>query len=269
MKKVLIWVAAVILTLTAAIYQRMTGPTYPLRLQTEVNNSEFNFKLTRSASIGEGCTVIVPVNEHITNVKLVYRKYPGKFTYDTIPMQKDNQYWYAALPTQPPAGKLEYFVVFYDSNKQAFYNNKDKTAIVRFKGDVPSAALIPHVIAMFFAMLFSTAAALMALFNVGNFRRVSFIAFGLLTLGGLIFGPIVQHFAFGEAWTGWPVGKDLTDNKTLITAVFWLGAVILNWKKPRRWAVIVAAVVLLAVYSIPHSARGSEYNYETEEVTTG
>lgn len=268
-KTILIWVAAIIITLTAAIYQRMTGPTYPLRLKTEINGERYNFKLTRSASLGEGCTVKIPINSNISDAKIVFRKYPGNFEYDTLPMQKDTVNWFVELPVQPAAAKLEYFAILYDQDGKLAYQNPDNTAIARFKGDVPKGVLIPHIISMFLAMLFSTAAMLMAIFNFGNFRLTSFITLALLALGGLILGPIVQHYAFGEGWTGWPYGMDLTDNKTLITAIFWISAVILNVKKPRRWAIILAAVVLLAVYSIPHSARGSEYDHKTGEVVTG
>jgi hypothetical protein len=268
-KIILIWVAAIVITLTAAIYQRMTGPTYPLRLKTEINGEKYKFKLTRSASVGKGCNVEIPLNENIAEAKIVFKKYPGNFEYDTVLMQKDSVNYSAQLPVQVPAAKLEYYTILIDNSGKQIYENSDNTAIVRFKGDVPAVVLTPHIILMFLAMLFSTAAMLMAVFNFGNFRLTSFITLGLLTVGGLILGPIVQHYAFGEAWTGWPVGKDLTDNKTLITAIFWIGAVIINLKKPRRWAVILAAIILLAVYSIPHSARGSEFDHKSGEIVTG
>ncbi|WP_462281664.1 hypothetical protein [Salinivirga cyanobacteriivorans] len=269
MKKVIIWVAALIITLSAAIYQRATGPTYPLKLDAELAGKDFDFKLTRSASIGEGCTVEIPKSDLFDKAEIVYRKYPGNFDFDTLKMQLSAESWQVQLPVQPAAAKLEYYAVLKNEDDKVLYQNMQNTAVVRFKGDVPKYILVPHVIAMFLAMLFSTAAALMAIFKIGNFRRIAFITLGLLVLGGLILGPIVQYYAFGDAWTGWPVGQDLTDNKLLITVLAWIGAVLLNFKKPRKWAVIVAAIVLLAVYSIPHSARGSEYNYDTGEVQTG
>jgi hypothetical protein len=95
------------------------------------------------------------------------------------------------------------------------------------------------------------------------------ITFVCLFIGGMILGPVVQKFAFGEYWTGVPFGFDLTDNKTLIGVLFWGLALAGNFKKPRYYLVILAALVLLAVYSIPHSAMGSELNYETGKVVTG
>ena len=67
--------------------------------------------------------------------------------------------------------------------------------------------------------------------------------------GGFILGPLVQKFAFGEYWTGWPFGGDWTDNKTLAALVAWLVAwAICRWR-PRfqRPAVLLAAIVMFAV----------------------
>jgi len=87
--------------------------------------------------------------------------------------------------------------------------------------------------------------------------------------GGIILGPIVQYFAFGDLWTGIPFGWDLTDNKTLIALIFWILAVVMNRKKDRPFYIALAAIVLLLVFSIPHSLFGSELNYSSGHVTQG
>ncbi|MFO8175486.1 MAG: hypothetical protein R6T96_14455 [Longimicrobiales bacterium] len=96
-----------------------------------------------------------------------------------------------------------------------------------------------------------------------------------MSIGGMILGPIVQKHAFGAFWTGWPFGYDLTDNKTLLMWIVWVGVAVLLRKRrdPRDWlarsGVLLAAVVMLTVYVIPHSLQGSEFNYEEMEVDTG
>jgi hypothetical protein len=79
----------------------------------------------------------------------------------------------------------------------------------------------------------------------------------------------VQKFAFGDLWTGVPFGWDLTDNKTLIAFIFWIIAVVMNRKKEKPFYTILAAVVLLLIFSIPHSMFGSELDYASGEVTQG
>ena len=85
----------------------------------------------------------------------------------------------------------------------------------------------------------------------------------------MILGPVVQLYAFGDLWTGIPFGWDLTDNKTLIAFLFWVLAVAMNWKKSRPAYTVIAAVVLLLIYSIPHSMFGSQLDYNTGTVTQG
>jgi hypothetical protein len=268
MKKALIWIFAVIITLAASYYQRKTGPTYPLDFKTEINGETYAFDLTRSASHGDGCMVELPTSDGISDAKVVFKKYPGNFEFDTILMVETDNQWIASLPIQPAAGKLQYHILIFDENN-LLVSTEEESAIVRFKGNVPAWALIPHILAMFLAMLLSTVALLMAIFNIGNIKRIAIWTFSSLAIGGFIFGPIVQYFAFGQAWTGFPVGYDLTDNKTLIAGVFWLAAMLLNLKQTRRWIIILAGIVLLGIFTIPHSARGSEYNYEADVIETG
>ena len=72
----------------------------------------------------------------------------------------------------------------------------------------------------------------------------------------------MQKFAFGVAWTGFPNGMDLTDNKTLIAFLFWIVALVAGRKgKPTRPFVVAASVVTLLIFLIPHSLFGSEYDY--------
>jgi hypothetical protein len=122
---------------------------------------------------------------------------------------------------------------------------------------------------MFFAMLFSNLACALAFGKMPSFRKYTMYTFWALLIGGMILGPIVQKYAFGEFWTGVPFGFDLTDNKTLIAFIFFLAAYAGNIKSERRYLTIIAALVLLAVYSIPHSMFGSELNYSSGKVIQG
>ena len=123
---------------------------------------------------------------------------------------------------------------------------------------------------MFLAMLFSTRTGIEALIKGDRTLSYSRVTLIFLLFGGMILSPIVQKYAFGEFWTGWPFGKDLTDNKTLVAFVAWIIAVIRLRKnsEKRGWA-LAAAIILLAVYLIPHSMFGSELDYSTGEIGTG
>ena len=91
----------------------------------------------------------------------------------------------------------------------------------------------------------------------------------MLLIGGMIFGPITQNFAFGDYWTGVPYGWDLTDNKTLFAFVVWIIAMFGNRKTDRPWLALLAAIFVLIIFSIPHSLYGSELDHTTGKVIQG
>jgi hypothetical protein len=127
---------------------------------------------------------------------------------------------------------------------------------------VPAWILVPHVLVIFAAMLLSTAAGLAALDKKRNPRPFVLWTVGLMFLGGFILGPLMQKFAFGVAWTGFPLGTDLTDNKTLIAFLAWIVALAAGRKgRPARPFVLGASLVTLVVFLIPHSLLGSEFDY--------
>jgi hypothetical protein len=109
----------------------------------------------------------------------------------------------------------------------------------------------------------------MSIFKFPSYKKYAVWTLVLFIIGGMILGPVVQWYAFGDLWTGVPFGWDLTDNKTLIALIFWIIAVYMNRKQEKPLYVALAAFVLLLVYSIPHSMFGSELNYASGEVTQG
>ena len=267
-KSILYWLLAIIITLSAAVYQRMTGPTYEKKISYNHKNTEYDVEFLRSHITNKPCPIIIPVSDENIEGKILYRRYPSSDTFSEIKMDKVDEGLNGELPPQAPAGKLEYSVSLYDKETFTEIFNSG-SIVVRFKGDVPATVLIPHIFFMFFAMLLSNLTGLLALGKKERYKFYGIVTLIFLAIGGMILGPVVQKFAFGELWTGVPFGWDLTDNKTLVAFIFWVVAVIGNWKKDRPYLSIFAAVVTLIIFSIPHSAFGSELDYTTGTIGQG
>jgi len=262
-----LWILATAITLATAIYQRTTGPTWSKEITFSLLGNSYTQEFPRSHEGSDSCRITLDIPDQ-ADARLWFKRFPTNEKYQVQDFRKENGKQMAALPAQPPAGKLKYFVEIQSANK-TLYIARNEPIIIRFKGEVSMAVLIPHVIIMFSAMLFSTAAGLFALTKIRQFRLYGVITLILIATGGFIFGPLMQYQAFGDAWTGIPFGWDLTDNKTLIAFLGWLTAVISNRRKYRPRDYVIAAILLLVVYSIPHSLMGSEYDYTSGEVTTG
>jgi hypothetical protein len=257
----LLWVLAIVVTLASAVYQRMSGPTYPARGHVTLGGQEHSLRLTRTHAGAGDQPVVVSIADAVVTGEIAWRRYPTSDAWQVIPLQRSGSDLVASLPHQPVAGKLEYQVRLTRGTEKATF--PERPAITRFRDEVPDTVLIPHVLAMFLAMLFSTAAGLSAWSGSPKARGEAFICIGLLLVGGFLLGPLMQKYAFGAWWTGIPFGFDLTDNKTLVAAVAWLWAA---WQmrggRPARTAIIIAAVATLVVFAIPHSAWGSQFKWD-------
>jgi hypothetical protein len=269
LKSILVILLASLITGAALVYQNLNGPTKPKRVVLWLSdNQAYHFKLTRSHGGISDCPIELIVPDTLISGDVFYRRYPTNEDWQKTPLIRAKDKLTAYLPHQPPAGKLEYYFLFRQEGK-VLRVPAGEQVIIRFRGDVPAGIIIPHASLMFVAMFLSNLTLLLALFNFKSYKIFGIITTLTLIIGGLVFGPMVQKQAFGQYWTGFPFGFDLTDNKTLIASVFWLMAVIGNLGKNRRFLTILAAMVMLIIFSIPHSAKGSELDPESGEIKTG
>ena len=261
MRKWVCWLLAVIITLALSVYQRRTGPTNPKTVTIELNGENYQVKLPRSGVQHDEIVSLKGLPSD-AEAQIHYRRYPTSDGYTTVDFRWNGSELQASLPVQPVAGKLQYYLTVGEVDYPA-----DEPILIRFRNDVPAGILLPHILFMFAAMLFAIYTFLLVITRK-KYSRWLKVTTVTLFIGGFILGPLVQHFAFGPWWTGFPFGTDLTDNKTLISFLFFLAAVAtLKWKH-NKWIVGLAVLVMIAVFSIPHSKKGSEYDYGSQQLGT-
>lgn len=262
MRKFIYWLVAIVITLVLSVYQRMTGPTHPIKVAVELNGDSYKIKLPRSG-VQHDETVALKGLPSSTKAQMHYRRYPTTNDYTTVDFNWNDDELQAVLPTQPVGGKLQYYITVDGKDYLA-----DEPVQIRFRNDVPASILVPHILFMFAAMLFAIYTLLLVITRK-EYSKWLKITVGTLFVGGFILGPLVQHVAFGPWWTGFPFGTDLTDNKTLISFLFFAAALAtLKWKY-NKWLVGLAVLLMIIIFSIPHSSYGSEYDYSTQQLGTG
>jgi hypothetical protein len=287
--RILLWILATVLMVSAVLYQRTTGPTYPKRGSIEVAGQEWEYRLARTCESIQDARIVLPTPSTGVQATLQWRRYPTSEEFKAVPLAwvadeyvkgGDPGAMVAELPRQPAAGKLEYYLDVQVGEKslripalqpatgaEEVKEGEEENILIRYKDPVPGTVLWPHVILMFLSLLFGARAALAAIAAPSNMRRIAWCTLGGMTLGGMVFGPFVQKYAFGHYWTGFPNGTDLTDNKMLIMWISWVVACGVIGTKPKpkegigRLTVIIASLVMTGVYLIPHSMRGSELDY--------
>jgi len=253
---ILIWFFAFLFTACLAIYQRMSGPTYPIRGKVVINGEKIKYQLFRTSDDpGDQKLQVKVIDKSIKGI-FAFKRFKSHDKWTFIPMAREGESLITFIPHQPPAGKIAYYIYL---NKQ-WLNHKP--TILRFKGSVPLFIIIPHVIFIFLAMFFAVVTLLEVIFKRKNVYLFTWLTVIFFLVSGIILGPLIQEYAFGAFWTGWPLGHDLTDNKTLVSLIIWIIAlVVLRKNRENRIWPIIAFVVMLTVYLIPHSVLGSEIDY--------
>lgn len=298
LKSTLWWIFAVFFTIAMARYQKITGPTYPISGKTTLNGKDIKYNLIRTAENDKDAEIAINVPDTSIKGTITYKRFKSNDVLTTTNMVRsiDTSYLHSfsnlvnlilgkpraykldsnlifMMPVQPAAGKMMYEITLSSGNEQVVLKAKnDEFAVMRFKGPVPLYILIPHILAMFMGLLFSTRTAIEALINGTRTYKLALWTLGFLIIGGMILGPIVQKYAFGAYWTGWPFADgvsfnllrmgDLTDNKTLVMVLAWVIAIFKLRKDPKNkfWPAF-AAVMVMIVYLIPHSMLGSEIDH--------
>jgi hypothetical protein len=263
MKKALLWILAFLLTAFVLLYQRVTGPTYPKRVKMELAGETVSAELLRTHVITADCPVRLSVPSQDTVGYVRYKRFPTGDSWTRLDMRREGSDLLAQLPKQPMAGKLAYQVVLSSQGQETILPS-DEPVVMRYKGEVPGPVLILHILVIFGALFFSFRAGFEAIRKDGNVRKLAIITAVFLFVGGIILGPLMQKYAFDAWWTGFPVGKDLTDTKTLFALLGWIIALIAGRSgRPARGWYLAAFALTLIVFLIPHSVLGSELDYST------
>ncbi len=136
MQKTVLWIAAFIVTLSMAVYQRMTGPTYPLKGTLKQSGAVITYRFDRTCDDPGDQEVTV----HVTGTReasgrLIWRRMNTGEAWTVTSMSRMQNNLTGFLPHQPPAGKLNYYVELELDGQAVTLPAQPVTT--RFKGAVP------------------------------------------------------------------------------------------------------------------------------------
>lgn len=256
-----------VLCIVLAFFQRITGPTYPVKGKIEADNIKISYNFPRSCNIYQKkCIVKIDYHKDF-NFYLFYKRYKVDEEFKKIDFEKKDNYFIAVLNDEyKPASKIEYFV-YYKIGNESFKIN-DEPIVLRFKDKVNTLVIVLHVVLMFLFLTITFYLTFLILFEKKYSTFLFWLNYLTLFVGGFILGPLLQKQAFGVWWSGFPFGYDMTDNKTLLIFIFWSYAayqLLINKKDIKRYILISSLITFLS-YLVPHSLLGSEYDYTKDRL---
>ena len=137
----LIWLIAVVVTLASAVYQRLTGPTYPVSGELVLLGETIEWEMERTweGDTDQEITVAVPsdtIRGHID-----WKRHKVDEAWTTVPMTFSDSLLVGHLPNQPPAGKLDYTVTLAAGGEEETISNDGRAIVTRYSsGDIICSA---------------------------------------------------------------------------------------------------------------------------------
>jgi len=250
-----LWIVAVLITLVLSVWQRVSGPTYPIYGHAALAGHAFGYKLERThAGAGDHRVVLRPGVPGAIGL-LTWREHQPPSAWTQQPMSPEGDALVGALPHHAAGQKVDYRVTL-TSGASTVTLPSAPQATLRFRSDVPAWVLIPHIVCMLGALLLAVRVALEAFRPQPNLKLLTLRTLSATFLGGFPLGCAVSAYAFGRPWGGFPLGNDATDDKTLLAFLGWVVAsvAVFRARNPRPW-VIGAAIVMFLAYLVPHSFK--------------
>jgi hypothetical protein len=207
------------------------------------------------------------------DVKVHFKVEKREFTTRNAQRIGDSSYYITVLPPMEKGKNIFYYITAKDNKGKEIKIPKNAPQHplfkLKFKAKVGKFALMLHVILLGAAIIFFIHTfyfANLVLFTkpydfaITNYFKkcVSSIIWGLMLFfaGTIPVGMAIAYKAYGVAWQGFPVGFDITDNKSLVIIILW--AILLLFAKkmrPKPFSVlsIICFLISAIVYCIPHS----------------
>ena len=191
------------------------------------------------ARVGTEATVEaeVDVSEDITDTRLFVYYTAGTHPKEVIEMNLlETGRYFTSIPLQKRGTLVEYYIearAGTDLVVRVPRPDKSPGFSFYYKGEANRGVLLAHVILMFVSMAILLLAGYLALRAIKDRKlvlhipRLAFLGAAVFFVSSFPLGMIVAYQTYGTPWTGFPVGTDLTDNKSLAIVLYWAAATFL------------------------------------------
>jgi hypothetical protein len=216
------------------------------------------------------------VSEDIEDIRLFlyYRPEGGSQQVEEMKELEDGRY-FGLIPSHRRGTLIEYYVEARAGTDLAVRVPAEENApafTFYYKGVPGRALLISHIVLMFVSLFLFLIAGYLSV-RALKARKDSLVIPRLALLGAVLFfvsgfplGMAVAYQTYGTPWSGFPLGTDITDNKSLAIVIYWAAATFFYrgsaWRRdpssdllPIRsvpYVYLAGVILTVALFLIPH-----------------
>jgi len=183
--------------------------------------------------------------------------------------------YFGTIPARSRGEKIEYYIearTGSDIVARVPAKLRAEGFVLAVKGTPNHYVLVAHIVIIFIALFFFIFAGYLSWRALRHRRtllfipRVAFLGTVAFFIASIPLGMAVAYQTYGTPWTGFPVGRDLTDNKSLVILIWWAVCAVLYrgslWRKDPShdilpmvtlpYAHLAGAVLTLVLFLLPH-----------------
>ncbi|MFZ1946591.1 MAG: hypothetical protein WAW06_03535 [bacterium] len=183
--------------------------------------------------------------------------------------------YFGAIPPHVRGDKLEYYIearTASDIVVRVPAKQKAEGFVVSIEGRANRYLLGTHIAVIFVALFFFIFAGYLSYQALQHRRsllyipRVAFLGTAAFFIASIPLGMAVAYQTYGKIWTGFPVGGDLTDNKSLAILIYWAVCAVLYrgslWRKDPShdflpmvtlpYVHLAGAAITVVLFLLPH-----------------
>jgi hypothetical protein len=183
--------------------------------------------------------------------------------------------YFGSIPPQVRGDKLEYYIEARTSSDivaRVPAKQKAEGFVVSIEGRANRYLLGAHIAMIFAALFFYIFAGYLSYQALQHRRsllfipRVAFLGTAAFFIASIPLGMAVAYQTYGQIWSGFPVGGDLTDNKSLAILIYWAICAVLYrgslWRKDPShdflpmvtlpYVHLAGAVITVVLFALPH-----------------
>ncbi len=242
----------------------------------------YRFNLT-ATSMNDSITVN-DVKAYFLKKSDFMKKYPAlsavDFDSQTLSQVWEGNFYTGSFSPLEKNDKYYFFLKITDSTGKSFTLPKDAVEKgtyyhVSYKQNPNKWGLLIHILLMMVALMFLIHAFYYALnyiwnktdWNIGKGVWSMFWGTLCFAISAFPLGIWIEYEKYGTYWTGFPLGTDITDNKSLFNFLYWFIILILMkgtilkkdhdknliGKKTFAWLTLLGAIITMVVrFAIPH-----------------
>lgn len=223
MKKTLLWLLSLVITLSTIFYQRVIEPKKYVEGKAYFDQLEIPYKLPRYHEITSDCPVQLVVPDENILAYVEYRPYNSDDLWTRCAFKRKEEIITTYISPLPKSDVIEYRLVLFDNDRDLEISiPKYGFVVMHWRHPVPTVFLVLHHVILYLALLFSLSTGLMAIISPHRPWKLALLTCLLFFLGGICLRAMVAKYSSGIWWSGFPVGDNFFENKMILIFLSWL-----------------------------------------------